>query len=184
MTEEDGETADMLRKKVFNESGQSIVEFALILPVFIAILMAVAEFGWVMYGKTKFESMVQTVVQANSKTDSIDATAFLDSYIRANYAEYDSMDLSVNVEVSTQQYDYHEYVWRQSPASYWKLPMYYDMLHTQMEASCELPYLTAFGRLLFMDSDGTLTLTARSVANRMLANDLAGPEEEDEEEDG
>ncbi len=39
------------RKKHENEDGQSMVEFALILPVFLLILCGIIDFGWLFYNQ-------------------------------------------------------------------------------------------------------------------------------------
>lgn len=51
------DTRDTFKRKKTNleESGQAIVEFALVLPIFIMILFAIVEFSWIGYQKASFE---------------------------------------------------------------------------------------------------------------------------------
>lgn len=43
------------KKFCLNESGQSIVEMALVLPVFLLILFFIIDFGWLAYQRASFE---------------------------------------------------------------------------------------------------------------------------------
>ena len=43
-------------KKVKREDGQAMVEFALILPVFLLILCGIIDFGWLFYNQLSLRS--------------------------------------------------------------------------------------------------------------------------------
>ncbi|MBR7073029.1 MAG: pilus assembly protein [Eubacterium sp.] len=44
------------RKKGRKESGQAIVEFALVLPLFLLLVMGILDFGWLFYNYISFEN--------------------------------------------------------------------------------------------------------------------------------
>lgn len=43
------------KKTTLKESGQGIVEFALVFPIFLVIIFAIIDFGWIGYQKASFE---------------------------------------------------------------------------------------------------------------------------------
>lgn len=161
----------MVMKRMRDESGQSLVEFAVIAPALILVLMVSIEFGWVISNRINFENMVLVAVHANAKVSSSEAESFMKKYIKDNYRQYNSDSLSVMVETDIREYDYDEYVWKVNQKKFWKVPMYYEVLHTGLRVSYELPYLTPFGKILFHDADNFFTLKSNSVANRVLEYD-------------
>lgn len=165
----------MQRKRIGEElreeSGQSLVEFAIIAPVLILILMVSIELGWVVSNRINFDNMALVAVHANAKTKTYEAQRYMTNYIHDNYKRYDAAGLTVQVVTDVREYDYEEYVWKVNQKKFWEVPMYYRVLHTGLTVSYDLPYLTPFGKVLFHDADNFITLTANSVANRVLKND-------------
>lgn len=153
------------------ESGQSLVECAIILPILVLVMSVVIEFGWVIVNRMNFDNMALIAVHANAKTDSGQATNFLDSYVRNNYSNFDSSSLIVSASTTVRKYNYNEYVWKSNEHKHWQVPMYFEILQTEMEVSYDLPYLTPMGKVFFHDTDNKITLTAKTIASRALAND-------------
>ncbi|MCC8026017.1 MAG: pilus assembly protein [Clostridium sp.] len=161
----------MMGRKLQEEWGQSLVESALVLPVLILILMAVIEMGWMIYNRISFDNMAQVAVHANSKTDDLAATEYVEKYVRRNFSRYDDSSLRVKVAVEQKTYEYSEYVYKVNQHKYWEVPMYFDIMRSSMEISYDVPYLTGFGKMLFQDTDNHLTLTANAMATRALENE-------------
>ena len=161
----------MIIKNSKNESGQSLVEGAIILPFLILLLTAVIEFGWVTFNRVNFDNMALVTVHANAKKDSSQAADYLVHYIRGNYSRFDNDSLTVTATAEVSRYYYDEYVWKPNQRKHWQVPMYFDVLRTKMEVSYELPYLTAMGKILFHDSDNKILLKTNAIASRALKND-------------
>lgn len=153
------------------ESGQSLVESAFVLPVLIFILLSMVEIGWVIYNRVTFDNMARVAVYSNSKTDDYQASQFLEKYIRRNFSRFDDRSLTVDATVEKRTYEYVEYVWKANQRKHWEVPMYFEFMRTSMEVSYELPYLTAFGKVIFRDIDNHLELTAKVMATRALENE-------------
>lgn len=153
------------------ESGQSLVETAIILPILVLVMSVVIEFGWVIMNRMNFDNMALLVVRANAKTDSRQATDFLEKYVRDNFKSFDDSSLTVSASTEVKTYYYNEYVWKANNRKHWQVPMYFEIMRTEMDISYELPYLTPMGKVFFHDTDNKMTLTAKSVASRALAND-------------
>lgn len=153
------------------ESGQSLVECAIILPLLVLVMSVVIEFGWIIMNRMNFDNMALVAVHANAKTDSGQAADFLEKYVRDNFDRFDDSSLTVSASTEVQTYYYDEYVWKSNQHKHWQVPMYFYILHTEMDISYEMPYLTPMGKVLFQDTDNTMTLTTKTMASRALAND-------------
>ena len=92
----------------------------------------------------------------------------LDTYTTLSSVSYTHLDV---YKRQVQTYYYDEYVWKSNQHKHWQVPMYFDILHTEMDISYEMPYLTPMGKVLFQDTDNTMTLTTKTMASRALAND-------------
>lgn len=55
-----------------NRKGQALVEFVLILPVFLIILLVVVDFGNVLYSKNKLENDSNDMIRIIKNEDDID----------------------------------------------------------------------------------------------------------------
>lgn len=53
----------MKQKKKRKESGQAIVEFALVLPLFLLLVMGIIDFGWLFYNYTTFENSARNAAR-------------------------------------------------------------------------------------------------------------------------
>lgn len=174
----------MAVKRKNKESGQSLVEAALILPVLILCLNAIVEIGWVIFNRVNFDNMAIVAVRANPKTERGEAQAFLNRYVRDNYDGYDAGSITLSVETEVRELFYNEYVWKPNQRKHWEVPMYFKVLYTKMEATCELPYLTPFGRVIFQSGTDSILLKTESIATRTLENNsTAAREQEEEDED-
>ena len=49
------------------ESGQSLVECAIILPLLVLVMSVVIEFGWIIMNRMNFDNMALVAVHANAK---------------------------------------------------------------------------------------------------------------------
>ncbi|MFR6328258.1 MAG: TadE/TadG family type IV pilus assembly protein [Eisenbergiella sp.] len=92
------------------ESGQSLVECAIILPLLVLVMSVVIEFGWIIMNRMNFDNMALVAVHANAKTDSGQAADFLEKYVRDNFDRFDDSSLTVSASTEVQTYYYDEYV--------------------------------------------------------------------------
>ena len=86
------------------ESGQSLVECAIILPLLVLVMSVVIEFGWIIMNRMNFDNMALVAVHANAKTDSGQAADFLEKYVRDNFDRFDDSSLTVSASTEVQTY--------------------------------------------------------------------------------
>lgn len=171
-------------RRLDGELGQSLVEAALILPVLILCLTAIIEIGWVIFNRVNFDNMAIIAVRANPKTEQGEAADFLTYYIQDNYSGYGANGITLDVETEVNEYFYNEYVWKSNQRKHWEVPMYFKVLYTKMEAACDLPYLTPFGKVIFQSEGDTFPLKTDSIAVRTLENNsIAATQSEDEDDE-
>ena len=51
-----------IKKLIKKEKGQGIVEFALVFPIFLAIMLAIIDFSWIAYQSSVFNQDRKSVV--------------------------------------------------------------------------------------------------------------------------
>lgn len=88
-----------------NNRGQALVEFTIILPILLLILMAMIDFGNIIQKKYSLESSLDTVVTLYRNKDNDDLKKYLDSEkIKVKYEENDKFTkiiLTKEVDVVT-----------------------------------------------------------------------------------
>lgn len=151
------------------ESGQSLVEAAIVLPLLILCFNAIVEIGWVIYNRVDFDNMTVVAVRANSKDDEVEAEDFMTQYIKDNYKGYDAGSITLDVDTEVKEFFYDEYVYKINQRKHWKVPMYFKVLYTQMKITNEVQLLTPFGSVIFGGS--SITMHANSIAVRAMEND-------------
>lgn len=173
-----------IKQKPFQkERGQSLVEFALILPVLLIFLSGVADTGWLIYNYIGINDVVDTAVHANIKADQDEAERFIESYIRTSFSEFDMDSMTITLTTRVKTYTYFEYIWKINQRKHWKVPMYYKTLKTGLTISYDVEYLTPMGKILFGDTDNSVTLTSHAYAAKVLENE-SYKREEDEDDEG
>lgn len=65
-----------MRKEISNNKGQALIEFILIIPIFIFIIMAMVDIGNIIYKKYNLGNTLDTVVELYEQGDSEKMTAF------------------------------------------------------------------------------------------------------------
>ena len=90
-----------LKKLVKNENGQSLVEAALVIPLFIMILCGILDFGWIfsnqlMINNCSREGARYAIVRSNES----DMTSQVVSHVRAVSSIGDPNDVSVSVSTT------------------------------------------------------------------------------------
>ena len=78
-------------KKLFhkNEDGQAMVEFALVLPIFLLILCGVIDFGWLFYNQLALNNICREGARyavVNTESGEADIMKHIDNYIESTYA--------------------------------------------------------------------------------------------------
>lgn len=95
-----------LLKFIKNEKGQSIIEFALILPILIFLLMGIIEYGWLFNGKITLTSAaregarVVAITKNQSKATDAVTKAIVGSgltNINVSYSDVDTENVKVTV---------------------------------------------------------------------------------------
>lgn len=155
------------------ESGQSMAEFAIILPLLILLLAASCDVGWVTLHRIRLSEIAGTLAHSNQQEDAAAADTGLLRYIAQNYQELDRTRLTLSVTPQADRETYYEYVWQPNREGgiHYRVPMYYKKLRTKVELSYRLPYLTPWGKLLFGTTDNEITLQVQASAMRILENE-------------
>ena len=87
-----------------NKKGQALVEFVLILPVFLMILLVVVDFGNILYSKNKLENdsndMVR-IIKNNSDIDLSDEYSDIEVEIKDYKENYKKIVFSKMVDINT-----------------------------------------------------------------------------------
>lgn len=73
--------AKLLKKVLRNESGQAIVEFALVLPLLLALLMGILDFGWIFMNQYN----VEKAASAAARYGTINVDQYKDSSTKQEY---------------------------------------------------------------------------------------------------
>ena len=63
-----------LLSKLKRESGQSLVEFALVIPIFLLLIVAVIDFSWLSLGQIQITNATQEAARYYAKTENIGVT--------------------------------------------------------------------------------------------------------------
>lgn len=88
---------------MLNKRGQALVEFVIILPIFILLVLGCIDIGNIMYTKMNLEEQISDVVDyyKNGKTiEEIKDKLDIDVYIKKN-AEYTDILLTKNIDIIT-----------------------------------------------------------------------------------
>lgn len=92
-------------RKILSEKGQALIEFIIILPIFLILVMGIFDFGNILYQKYKLENSVDYISKLYENDSSVDLEAYLDNHdINMNTRlgdNYAVIELSKNVEVIT-----------------------------------------------------------------------------------
>lgn len=83
----------MIKRLRRGESGQAMLEFALILPIFLLILCGIIDFGWLFYNQLALNNICRegaryAIVNTEEKTQA-DILSHIDAFIDSNYAIQD-----------------------------------------------------------------------------------------------
>ena len=85
-----------------NRKGQALVEFVLILPVFILILLAVIDFGNIIIAKNKLENSSTDIIRMIKNEEKVDDIYSEFNIDITDYKEgYKRIVISSNVKVNT-----------------------------------------------------------------------------------
>lgn len=84
----------MFNKFRKNDKGQGLVEFALILPIFLLIFVAIVDFGWVIFVKTNVNNAAREGARYYAvNEDSSEAAAVAANYL--SFLNDSSIDVSI-----------------------------------------------------------------------------------------
>ena len=88
----------MFNKFRKNDKGQGLVEFALILPIFLLIFVAIVDFGWVIFVKTNVNNAAREGARYYAvNEDSSEAAAVAANYL--SFLNDSSIDVSIDVSI-------------------------------------------------------------------------------------
>ncbi len=93
-------------KKINNDKGQALVEFVLIMPIFIFIIMAMVDLGNIIYKKYNLENTLDTVVELykqgeNQKMAAYAAVENIDLDITDAGDDLTNVSISKNISIIT-----------------------------------------------------------------------------------
>jgi Flp pilus assembly protein TadG len=90
------------RKRLKNEKGQAMVEFALILPLLLMLVFGIFEVSWFMYGKLSLENAAREGARAGSVGTTItEATTSAESRIQAIIPDNVADNLTVSISYTS-----------------------------------------------------------------------------------
>lgn len=87
-----------------NRKGQALVEFVLILPIFILMLFAIVDFGMILSKKNELENISVDVTAMIKNSDNIDDIKNLYSKVKINISsddKYTKIIISDDVDIMT-----------------------------------------------------------------------------------
>lgn len=81
-----------------NRKGQALVEFVLILPVFLMILFVIVDFGTILNSKSRLENDSADIVDMYKNGDSINEIRVVYSDIEINTSSYNDKYMRIVIE--------------------------------------------------------------------------------------
>ena len=87
-----------------NRKGQALVEFVLILPIFLLILFAVVDFGMILSNKNELENISVDVVSMIKNNDNLDDIRVLYPEVNIDVnrdSKYTTINIYKNINVMT-----------------------------------------------------------------------------------
>lgn len=158
------------------ESGQSMVEFALALPLLVLLLAGFCDMGWILLHKIRLENLAYTLSYINQSYDSTAATYNLVTYTKNNYPHYPdptSGKFTIKADVTWDRIEYNEYIWQphKQGGVYYRVDMYNFTVFTTVNLEYKVPYLTGFGKFFFGTEDNEFTVTAQASGYRLIENE-------------
>lgn len=164
------------RTRKRRESGQSMVEFALVLPLLLFLLAGFCDAGWILLHKMKLNNLAYTLAYLNQDYLGDSATANLKRYVKINYPNYpdpDSGQFQIQATTDFERIEYYEYTWQPNKdgGTYYRANMYNVTVWTTVELEYKVPYLTGFGKLIFGTEDNEFTVKAEASAFRLVENE-------------
>lgn len=160
------------RQRQRGEDGQSMAEFAIILPLLIILLAASCDIGWVTLHRIRLNELADTLAHVNQQEAAALADIDLLRYVERNYPDIDTSHLTLATTPQVARQTYYEYVWQPNIGRFhYRVPMYYKRLITTVKLRYQVSYLTPWGKLLFGTGGNEITLTAQTSAMRVLENE-------------
>lgn len=158
------------------ESGQSMAEFALVLPLMVLLLAGFCDMGWILLHKIRLENLAYTLSYINQDFLSETATANIKKYTEVNYPYYpdpDSGKFTIKATVVPDRIDYYEYIWQphKQGGVYYRVEMRNVTVFTTVNLEYKVPYLTGFGKFFFGTEDNEFTVTAQASGYRLVENE-------------
>lgn len=157
------------------ESGQSMVEFALALPLMVVLLAGFCDMGWIVLHKIRLDNLAYTLSYVNQDFAIETANANAERYTETNYPSYPDTStgkFTINVTTRTNRIDYFDYIWQPLKGNiYYRVPMYNVTLLTTVNLEYKVPYLTGFGKFIFGTEDNEFTIKAKASGYRLLENE-------------
>lgn len=153
--------SQMVRNTAQNEQGQSMLEFMLVLPCMILILILAIEFGWICINNIRLTEAAGSAAFANRETVRSKAKVQTEVYLKEYYSGFKPSRMKVTAVTRQDTYYYDEIMWKWAQRKYWQIPMKFETLKTDIYLEYELPCLTSLGAKLI---GGSRHLEAVSTA--------------------
>lgn len=81
-----------------NRKGQALIEFVLILPVFLMILFVIVDFGVILNNKSKLESISSDIVDMYNNGDNIDEINSIYDDVKIDVSNYKNKYIKIVIE--------------------------------------------------------------------------------------
>ena len=92
----------IIRTKNKKEEGQALVEFALILPIFLLLVVAIIDFGWIFYNTSRMTNAAREAARIIAVDEAADIGS-LKSSVRSNLTESIYVGDSVTVTIERKE---------------------------------------------------------------------------------
>ncbi len=88
-----------------NNKGQALVEFVMILPIFLFLTLGIIDFGNILHQKYQLENDLDTVIDLYQENNQGEITRYTSSkniiYLQEEEAEFTIIELSKKVKINT-----------------------------------------------------------------------------------
>ena len=87
-----------------NRKGQALIEFVLILPIFLMILFAIVDFGTLLYSKNQLENMSTDIVRLVLKEEEANISVIypdIDIHVEKYQEKYQKIIISKKIKIIT-----------------------------------------------------------------------------------
>lgn len=155
------------------ESGQSMVEFAIVLPMLLLLVAASCDLCWIMLQRMQLNDMATTLASINQEFLDSPAERYMREYVAVNYPNIDASRMQISATTEATRDEYYEYIWQEhkNDGTFYRTEMFNTTLLTSVNLDYTVSFLTPMGKMLFGTDANEITLSAQADSFRVLQNE-------------